>query len=148
MGSHQFNSNADEVRYFTKQLLSDFKEHSIQEIKGYVHQKSGKQFSHGTMVGAIRDLLEKNPNFENIRRGIYIQRESVSSHDEIVDGPSRTEVKSLKDSSISILNETIQALYEAAGKINILNLQQADLETTAKVKTIISNLQSAIKELE
>ena len=55
----KFASNAEEIRYYTKKLLEDNKEHTVQEIKDYILLNTGKKFSDGTYSGAFRDLIAK-----------------------------------------------------------------------------------------
>lgn len=118
----KFASNAEEIRYYTKELLSDNKEHTVQEIKEYVSKQSIKEFTDGTYSGSLRDLVAKEDGYENPRRGIYICK---SNGDGLI------------TSSYNIIQESIEKLYLEISKLNILNVTKEDLNTVEKMKESI-----------
>ena len=62
-----FTSNAEEIRFYTKELLADGNAHTKHEIRSYVnnHATDGA-FTEGMISGAI-DALVKNSNGEYVR---------------------------------------------------------------------------------
>ncbi|MGG3942092.1 hypothetical protein ABEV54_11715 [Peribacillus psychrosaccharolyticus] len=131
-----FNSQADQIRYYTRELLADKKEHNVQEIKDYVKNQTQKNFSPGAYAGAIRDLVAKEDGYENPKRGVYIFSE-VSNQDDM----------NLIDTTKIILEKGINELYSEIGKKNIFTIQEDDLKTINKIKEIIKYLKTTIKDL-
>ncbi|MFD1736939.1 hypothetical protein ACFSCX_10230 [Bacillus salitolerans] len=142
MDKNKFRSNAEEIRYYTKKLLSDYQEHSIQEIKKYVQEQTGKEFTDGTYSGALRDLLAKETGYSNISRGIYIrEKDSIYIDNEYVEIEP-----TLNEKVIIILQRTIDNLYTEANSINILNVKPKDLEVAEKINLLISEIQKKIDQ--
>lgn len=123
----KFTSKAEEIRYYTKQLLEDNKEHSVQEIKKYIFDNIGKEYSDGAYAGALRDLVAKEECYENPRRGIYVYKSN--------DGE-------LKKVANNILKETIEKLYLEVGKINVLTITQDDFKVVNQIKEVIQELEN------
>lgn len=122
----KFASNAEEIRYYTKKLLEDNKEHTVQEIKDYILLNTGKKFSDGTYSGAFRDLIAKENEYKNPRRGIYIHESNDLG---------------LLKSSFNIIQESIDKLYLEINKLNILNITEEDLKIVNEIKSNIKLLE-------
>lgn len=72
MTQKNFVSLSEEIRYYMKDLLSDKKLHSTAEVKEYVRNTTNNnEISEGAFSGAIRDLLAKEPQYTNPKRGYY-----------------------------------------------------------------------------
>lgn len=76
-----FKSNADEIRFYIKELLEDEREHTISDINKYISKHSSRDFSSGMLSGALKTLLD-DKNYENIKRGVY-QKVSKLQNDDI-----------------------------------------------------------------
>lgn len=113
-----FKSNAEEIRYYMKQLLDKGGEHTVDEIKQYVHDKTEKDFTNGTYAGAMRDLIDRDPNYHIPRRGIYASKTlNTSSYNfDIFD---------------DIINQALSSIDEAC-KIDITKLTVSQIEEIQK----------------
>jgi len=68
----KFNSNAEEIRYYIKQLLDDGEEKTTQEIDRYVRAAApDKTFTQGMISGSRNDLIKADKTYRRLRRGIY-----------------------------------------------------------------------------
>ena len=124
-----FNSNAEEIRFFTKQLLDDGGEKSTQDIINYVKAKSGKDFTQGMFSGAINDLINIEKVYRRIRRGVYQKTLPITDNGDEFD---------------LIIKNTIDEI-ENALKIDIRNLTPEILRVKQeKSKKIISALQNLL----
>ena len=124
-----FNSNAEEIRYYTKQLLDSGNEKSTQEIISYVKSTTGKDFTQGMFSGAINDLINMERSYKRIRRGIYQKALPVENNGDEFD---------------LIIKNTIEEI-ENALKMDIRNLTPEILkEKQEKSKKIISSLQNLL----
>lgn len=74
MSGGQFSSNAEEIRYYIKQLLQDGAIHGIEEMRSYVerHSSNSANFTTGMYTGAIRDLVRNSGGIMPIRFGAAI----------------------------------------------------------------------------
>ena len=121
----KFASNAEEIRYYTRELLADNKEHTVKEIKNYIESKTNKIYTDGTYSGALRDLVARETEYKNIRRGIYIYEKKDLG---------------LKKSSFRIIQESIDKLYLEISKLNVLDITTEDLEIVDQIKSNIKLL--------
>lgn len=124
-----FNSNAEEIRHYMRELLNQGGEYTVEQIKTYVHEKSGKDFSNGTYAGAMRDLIDRDPNYHIPRRGIYAAKNQHPSSD----GDIFTE----------IIRQTLREVDEAC-KVDISKYTVSELQTlqvrSAKIKEALNAL--------
>ena len=62
VSNFRFSSNAEEIRFYVKELLKDGKMYSREEIMNYVKTQSpkGGSFTEGMYTGAIRDLVRNS----------------------------------------------------------------------------------------
>lgn len=126
-----FKSNAEEIRYYMKELLNTGKEYTVDEIKEYVSSKSGKSFSSGTYAGAMRDLIERDPNYFVPRRGIYAAKQSSNSAD------SKTDIFT------AIIQQALKAVDEAC-KVDVTQLSLEEIE---KIKTRSVEIKNTLNSL-
>ncbi len=124
-----FNSNAEEIRYYMKQLLNSGGEHTVDQIKTYVREKSGKDFSNGTYAGAMRDLIDRDPNYHIPRRGIYAAKNQHPA--------------SNNDVFTEIIQQALHAVEEAC-KVDISQYTVSELQAlqvrSSKIKEALNHL--------
>jgi len=136
----KFHSQADEIRYYVKQLLNDDEEYAVKVIKDFVEEKSGKQFSDGAYAGSLRDLIKKEPEYINPRRGIYkyqdpkMQATKYQNH--------------LEEGAVNILKDTLNALYEHVDQLNPLTISEHQQKVLNSLKDTVDFLKNTINELE
>lgn len=132
-----FKSNADEIRYHVRGLLSDNREHELQEIKKHVENKSGKRFTSGNYAGALRDLIAKEDYFSP-KRGVY--KKGVSINCENCDSYDLS--MGIKELLVKFYNE----LYNEIGKLNILDASDEDSQIAKEAKNILEYLKEKSEE--
>ena len=67
-----FRSNAEEIKYYIKELLDRGGEKTTQEIIDYVKAASGKEYTPGMLSGALKDFIDKETkSYRRVRRGVY-----------------------------------------------------------------------------
>ncbi|MBP1994220.1 hypothetical protein [Paenibacillus eucommiae] len=137
----KFSSSADEIRYYVKELLSDRKEHKLQDIKEYVEKQAGKTFSHGNYAGTLRDLVKKEEGYENVGRAVYQYMGGSESEESIHQVP-------LKESIQNILLNTIHRIESEAGSRNPLHLDAADFKLLTKIKMILVSVEGMVEDLD
>lgn len=137
----QYRSNAEEIRFYAKELLQDGQMHTRDEIAQYVkvHSPNADNFTEGMFTGAIRDLVRNsNGTYINPVRGHY-QRALQS--------PGELAGQELRNKIIGVLSDACEGL-ERACTINIIGLSAEELAIAAKVAEIISGLRGSINEIE
>lgn len=129
-----FSSNAEEIRYYVKQLLDQGEEKTTQEIIQYVKEASGKEFTGGMLAGAINDFIDKEKkNYRRVRRGVYAK--ISASDDEHID-----------DEFDAILKNAIEEM-EQARKIDIESLDPEKLrEMQEKSRRILAALRGLLAD--
>lgn len=125
-----FNSNAEKIRHYTKELLKDKDKHSLKEIKYYVEKHTDERFSHGCYSGALRDLINKEKSFKRVERGYYKFSESPKKHFE-----NRID---------SILAETVVKINNELSDFNISDASERDLDIVREYKRIVDCIQKKI----
>lgn len=140
MSGEQFSSNAEEIRYYIKQLLQDGAIHGIEEMRSYVerHSSNSANFTTGMYTGAIRDLVRNSGGrYANPVRGGYqlVQEPIVKSAG-----------SELRQNVLTVIDNTCESLTEAC-TINIIGLSQAELAVANKVADLIAYLKSAADEI-
>ena len=136
-----FSSNAQEIRYWTKQLLADGNEYGVGEIKEYVKNKSEKDFTVGTYAGALRDLVANEKDYETVARGIY---KNVSFNV----GTTGTSLSTKILISIKkILKQTISDIRSQCGEINPLDMTEQEFAELSKIQQIIDDIQKIEDEI-
>lgn len=141
MYKERFSSNAEEVRYYTEQLLADGEEHSVQEIKDFleVHSIHSRDFTNGIIAGALRSLVQNsNGKYVIVKRGVY----QLVNESDVVKGNSI-----LKNRVSKMLGEFSGQLEDAC-TVNILNIDRRDLEVAKKTSELIRILREFEKEFE
>lgn len=137
----EFGSNSQEIRYWAKQLLADGTEHSVSEIKEYVKNKSGKDFTVGTYAGALRDLASNEPGYEIISRGMY-KNVSINAGEPSTN-LSRRILKSIKE---TILQQTITDIRSLCG-VNPLDMTEQDFTDLRNIQKIIDSIEKIRDEI-
>ena len=77
--SHAFQSNAEMIRHYFKELMADGQEHSTKEINEYIHDKTngfgvdGKHFTDETIHSAIWYIFRQDHDirYMQTRKGFY-----------------------------------------------------------------------------
>ena len=141
MPHYRFPSNAEEIRYYVKELLQDGKMYPREEIMEYVktHSPNGTSFTEGMFTGAIRDLV-RNSN------GLYIN--PIRGHYQLApQSPGQLAGMELRYKIIDVLNVACDSLSTAC-TINIIGLPIEDLAVANKVAQIIERLRSDIEEIQ
>lgn len=141
MFKSEFTSNAEELRYFAKQLLEDGQEHSVQEIKDYVEQHSehSEDFTVGMYAGALRSLVQNSKGkYSVVKRGKYQMIHS---------GEATMEKIKIKDRIVKILDNFCDQLEEAC-TINIMDIEKIDLEVAKKTAELLDVLRKKQEEFE
>lgn len=136
-----YRSNAEEIRFYAKELLQDGQMHTRDEITQYVkaHSPNADNFTEGMFTGAIRDLVRNsNGAYINPVRGHY-QRAPQS--------PGELAGQELRNKITGVLNDACEGL-ERACTINIIGLPAEELAIATKVAEIISMLRNNIHEIE
>lgn len=136
-----YRSNAEEIRFYAKELLQDGQMHTRDEITQYVkeHSPNADNFTEGMFTGAIRDLVRNsNGIYINPVRGRY-QRAPQS--------PGELAGQELRNKITGVLNDACGGL-ERACTINIIGLPAEELAIATKVAEIISMLKNNINEIE
>ena len=136
-----YRSNAEEIRFYAKELLQDGQMHTRDEITQYVkaHSPNADNFTEGMFTGAIRDLVRNsNGAYINPVRGHY-QRAPQS--------PGELAGQELRNKITGVLNDACEGL-ERACTINIIGLAAEELAIATKVAEIISMLKNNIHEIE
>jgi len=140
MPGRVFRSNAEEIRFYMEELLSDGNVHDMEDFKNYIKLNSARsqEFSTGMYAGSLRTLVENsNGKYEVVARGKY---RLVGNID--------TEVQSvLKEKVLRTLSDCCIAL-ENSCTINILNLSEADLKVAREVSNIIRMINEKIETVE
>jgi uncharacterized protein YdiU (UPF0061 family) len=85
-----FQSDAEMIRHYFKELLSDGEEHSLPDVIEYVKQKhgetgiAGNELSYSTFNNAIRSLLRpNNREYATVRRGVF--KMGVANQENVID---------------------------------------------------------------
>lgn len=114
------------IRKYAKKYLNNHEEMSINELKEYIQQECGYEFTIGEYAGALRTLIHE-PGYKTIRRGIY-------TFESVKDIP-------LLDNVNNILDQTIIQLR----KLGIVDLLQ---ETDSDYLESFNLLKQTIEKLE
>jgi hypothetical protein len=121
------NSNAAVIRQYAAQLLSDRQAHSRSELFSYVRAQApgGDTFTEGMLTGALRSLVNGNPRYQVIGRGIY---------QELLPGESEMQRRG---------NEILCRMkreLETSCTVNLLELSEGDFHYIQRIKKLIEYL--------
>ena len=134
-----FRSNASEIKHHIRERLDNGREASTQDIILHVKNATEKDFTPGMLGGALNDLINHEPTYQRIRRGVYQKTTTF-------DDPTKT------DNVDEKLKELLQtAITEAknALRIDIATLTPERLmEIQAQSTKIITALEGLLRELE
>ncbi len=134
-----FSSNADEIRFYVKKLLGDYREHNRKEINSYIRRTpNGHIFTDAMITGALKTLVDtERDNYRNARRGWYCAI-----------NPNKANCKESYDNNDlltkrvnSILDETISKLTEAC-TFNLLEVKnkKMKLDKVDKISELIDHM--------
>ncbi len=132
-------SNAEEIRFYVKQLLEDGQPHDKDEMRAYLAANAPRAASYtsGMLAGALYSLVQNSGGrYKSLGGGVYQK----------MSGVSRSYRPGLEEEVLEVLQNTCTSL-ENACTINILNLSQQEMAVADKVRGIIQYLHSAIAEL-
>ncbi len=125
----EFRSNAEEIKFYIRELLDEGGEETIQEIIAYVKERSGKEFTGGMFSGAMNDLLDREKEYRRIGRGRYAKRSLAEDTDDVFD---------------RILKNAIQEV-EQARHVDIQGLTPGRLSMLQrKYRRVLSGLQALL----
>lgn len=141
-----FQSNAEEIRHYLKQLLEDGQPHSRTELFNYVNSNSsnGCSFTVGMLSGALKTLTDNSDVYVCIQRGVY-QKKGES--------PLTPTAVSIWDTK---MDDLAQILINAKEEINALftfnyldmpDFAQDEVASLQKVKAFVSSIDTLINEL-
>ena len=135
-----FASNAEEIRFYIKELLADGELHTKGEIRFYVKNNapSGGTFTEGMISGALRDLVKKS-------HGEYIDL-SRGKYQKNAECVTENSGQALRQRIADIIYSTCQSLGDAC-TINIIGLSQREIDLANKVSRVISDLKIFAEEL-
>ena len=144
-----FKSNADEIRFYIKELLKDGNEHTIRDIEEYIEQHSSNKFTSGMLSGALKTLLD-DKNYRNIKRGVYQKVGELQKEE--------SEIKTIKfgndDVKTAYLSNINKILEETINKTNsassgdMLKLSDDEVVFIRKVgKQVIDGLNEIINNI-
>lgn len=123
--SQAFDSQADEIRYYTRQLLEDGEVRKVKEIKEFISDLTGKEFSAGAYAGALRDLVAKEKDYTNPNHGEY---QKVNGNSDLLKVISR------------ILVEAHEKVVSEVGKLNPIDLTEEEYKAVMKVQEVKKKL--------
>lgn len=161
-----FQSNAEEIRHYLKQLLEDGQPHSRTELFNYVNSNSsnGCSFTVGMLSGALKTLTDSSDVYVCVQRGVYQKRGSdpmpaapavpvmpvVSAAPVVPAVPAAGGIWDTK------MDDLAQILSNAKEEINTLftfnyldmpSFSQEDLRSLQKVKAFVSSIDSLLNEI-
>lgn len=137
-----FRSQADEIRYYVRQLLDNGEEYTVKAIKEFVESESDKKFTDGAYAGSLRDLIKNNIQYISPRRGIY-KKEIILENT----NPNYN-LNKLNESVISILKNTNKAIYDQVDYINPLTVTPEQQSVLIILKETVDFVEEKIYELE
>lgn len=141
----KFRSNSDEIKYYIKQLLKDGKPHNRKEIIRYVKDTTKNEtYTDGQFAGAFQNI-SRDERYSAVRRGVY---QYVGESNLYLDEAETIDKeKTISEISYDVLNETVEKLKSEIGKINPLDMDEADYLDLDKVKKIIEKIEDFKEKL-
>ena len=112
-------------------MRSDGKNHNTQEIKRYIEERKGVDFTHGQLAGSI-SYLQSLQLVKNVGRGIYrVTAKGLESSfsGERADGEERRDAAALastasrREKALESLQESKRLLTEYLVSVNMLELE-------------------------
>ena len=135
-----FRSNADEIRFYEKQLLEDGLVHTREELFRYVreHSTSGAVFTDGMMSGATRDLVRNSGGlYLSPARGKYQKAPATQVGEDF---------SAMRAAVLSIFSDTCERLREAC-TVNLMTVSGDALHLAARVNETVRYLQREMDAL-
>jgi|SRR5699024_4651225 len=127
----KFNSTSEAVRHYVKELLSDGEVHTTEEIRSFVTSKLYDNVTSGIFSGAIRDLINKEPQYVNVGRGQY---------------------RLIEDQSILVLSvqksleNAISEIKQELDNISVSTLTEEEFDDVRNIQAILKGI-NKLKEL-
>lgn len=137
----KFRSNADEIRYYFEELLSDGKEHDRKEMIQYVRQNAAnsQRFTEGMYTGALRNLVEMNEAYSCVRRGIY-QKKIQTAEKNSEDILSNRIMEILSNTKTQLMNCNISVF-------DISKMSERDKKVVEQIGKIVEDIDRLMKRL-
>lgn len=137
----KFRSNADEIRYYFEELLSDGKEHDRKEMIQYVRQNAAnsQRFTEGMYTGALRNLVEMNEAYSCVRRGIY-QKKVQTTEKNSEDILSNRIMEILSNTKTQLMNCNISVF-------DISKMSERDKKVVEQIGKIVEDIDRLMKRL-
>nr|WP_294678467.1 hypothetical protein [uncultured Blautia sp.] len=133
-------SNAQRIKEYYKALLKDGRVHTRQELFEYVKTQDDSAYTNGMLSGALRSLVDVEPEYKWMGRGMY-QMTAHSNGDCYADRLISNYVRILKNAVAQINKEEVDAF-------EILEFTEEDREKMKEVKNCIRRMENTIKKLE
>jgi len=131
--SKKFSSTSEEVRYYIKQLLADKEIHDTEEIRIYVKDAiKDKEITPGIFSGSLRDLLAKEPQYTNPKRGYYQLNDSDSV---------------LLVAIEKIIKNAQEDINKEMGKMNIANMTREEFVEVEKTQEVLRKLNEILDQV-
>lgn len=132
-------SNAQLIKKFYKELLSDHKEHSRIELFAFAQARSGNKFSDGMLTGALRTLVTDTNEYICIRRGWYKKK---------LQEETQSETTSLIDSYTEILNDALKKSKSiTSNPFKIMKMDYTDIEKMKDIEKCIDMIEQTLNRL-
>ena len=133
-------SNAQKIKKYYKQILSDGEEHSRIELFDYAKRSSGYNYTDGMLTGALRTLVTDTQEYVCVRRGWY-KKKSVEEQSE--------ESNSLVEAYIEILKEALRKSRNiTSDPFAVINMDQDEMEKLQKIKDCLIVIDQTIEAVQ
>lgn len=138
----KFHSNADEIRYYFEELLSDGMEHDRKEMIQYVRKNAAnsQRFTEGMYTGALRNMVEMNEAYSCVRRGIY-QKKAQTAEESSEDILSNRVLEILSNTRAQLTNCSISVF-------DIPKMSERDKKVVEQIGKIVEDIDRLIKRLD
>jgi len=130
--SSQKKSDAEVIRHYVKELLSNGKRYRTSYIKKYVRERTGENFSAGAYSGALRYLVIREPSITNPQKGYY---QLVNSN-------------SFVESAISVYKDNIQKINDVASTVSILSMNPEQEKVMDILRDTNNHLSQSLSQIE
>ena len=122
------SSNAQQIKEFYKELLSDHQEHSRRELFDFALKRSGSKYTDGMLTGSLRTLVTDTDDYICVSRGWY-KKKTLSDRSQ--------ESNSLVDAYAEILSDALKKSKNiTSDPFKIMKMSSSDKE---KIINIIAD---------
>lgn len=132
-------SNAQMIKSYYKEIMSDNKEHSRGELFEYAQKRSECNYTDGMLTGALRTLVTDTQEYECVRRGWYkkVFEEKKKKENSVVD----VYIEILKDALRKSGNVT-------SNPFSVINMGSDERENMQKIKNCLAVIDKTIEEVK